>query len=884
MILKTKRFLSLILVLALFLGNLPTVYARDAGYATADNNNISVESTNSFGALLSQDVLHQEAEKAEHSGGYSVIDLTVEDGVATVEYDTLEEAYLVVSLYTEDGLQLLVSGNALVQPEDTEAVITLEGELPEYFMASAYLLDTYDYSPLCASYDTPMYTREMQELLASTTDDYNADRVLNLDDDKTTNFAVYAETTKVLEYAEGVNSVISANDETATYVIGNADSNITGLQTGDILAYAYGEEQILIVKVADISVDGTTATITGAELEMEEVFSHVKVESDGHAADLIADDSTADEGITFAGVMQEEARAYRLRAIEGNTWLSHCLQYDLSMEAKKETGDTQANVSLKGTLKLKISVNFSYYVSSSKQYIEFRTDANVALNVKVNGRYADTLNLGKLAYSPIPCVSIGFKPQLQVEFSGQIELNMSMDMAIGFSFDSKKGFQNIAKKPKFDTQLDTELTIYVGINFRPSVEVLGGFLVNATINAPVGGKLTATLTGTLSGELPQSENSLHTCTACVDIKIVFTAKLSANIQFLEIEKLTYKTGEKVYKLGEGHLYWSLDHGEFGSGTCPHLSYRTVLQIMDASGNPVADAEICTNANESWGKTNTNGILVKYLPSGSYSIQAKGAGIHIQKQFRVKEAGKIKITAAEVSAYPDILDMVDPEDVIENPGVIIAFGNYGENIVWELYSSGLLLLHGEGAMSSSKYPCEDYKTQITVVLIGEGITTIGDCAFDNCDSLTSAIIGSSVKEINFRAFADCDSLQSVVIPESVTYVGRLSFFGCDALTSATIEGSETTVAKQAFDGCSNLKTAILGDGITNIEAYAFRECSSLTKITIPDSVSTIGDCAFDNCDSLTSAIIGRSVKEINFRAFADCDSLQSVVIHESVTYV
>jgi hypothetical protein len=46
-----------------------------------------------------------------------------------------------------------------------------------------------------------------------------------MDEDETTNFAVYAETTKIIEYVESVNTVVSVNDETATYVIENAPTS-----------------------------------------------------------------------------------------------------------------------------------------------------------------------------------------------------------------------------------------------------------------------------------------------------------------------------------------------------------------------------------------------------------------------------------------------------------------------------------------------------------------------------------------------------------------------------------------------------------------------------------------------------------------------------------
>ena len=339
---KVKRILASMLVLALLIAMLPaTVQATEGSQTTVENNSVTVEGTNGFGNLLSTEIQEEQqaTEESGYSGGYSVIGLTIENGVATVEYGTLEEAILVVSLYTEDGLQLLISGTAVVQPEETVAEITLEGEMPAYFMASAYLLDTYDCSPLCSAYDTPMYTQEMQELLGSTVEDYDADRVLNLDESTDTNFAVYADTTKVIEYVEGVNTVASADDETATYIIENADENVSGLQTGEVVAYPYGENEILIVKVASVSVDGTTVTITGDELEMEEVFSHVKIEGDSGTAEVIVDDSTIDDGVVFDGVVNSgDVATYAGGVIEGEGKTEHrfCFGFDKEFDGGKK--------------------------------------------------------------------------------------------------------------------------------------------------------------------------------------------------------------------------------------------------------------------------------------------------------------------------------------------------------------------------------------------------------------------------------------------------------------------------------------------------------------------------------------------------------------------
>ena len=70
-----------------------------------------------------------------------------------------------------------------------------------------------------------------------------------------------AENTIVIEAQAGVNNVASVDDENFTYVIENADESITSLVEGDVFVYLYGKNEILIVKVASIQVNGNTVTI-----------------------------------------------------------------------------------------------------------------------------------------------------------------------------------------------------------------------------------------------------------------------------------------------------------------------------------------------------------------------------------------------------------------------------------------------------------------------------------------------------------------------------------------------------------------------------------------------------------------------------------------------
>ncbi len=138
-----------------------------------------------------------------------------------------------------------------------------------------------------------------------------------------------------------------------------------------------------------------------------------------------------------------------------------------------------------------------------------------------------------------------------------------------------------------------------------------------------------------------------------------------------------------------------------------------------------------------------------------------------------------------------------------------------------------------------------------VVIPDGITEIGERAFDRRDRLISVTIPESVTKIGENAFSGCSGLTSVTIPDSVTSIGWSAFDGCSSLTSVTIPGSVTEIDRSAFWGCSSLTSVTIPDGVTKIGSRAFENCGSLTSITIPESITIIYDYAFGRCGSLTS---------------------------------
>lgn len=207
--------------------------------------------------------------------------------------------------------------------------------------------------------------------------------------------------------------------------------------------------------------------------------------------------------------------------------------------------------------------------------------------------------------------------------------------------------------------------------------------------------------------------------------------------------------------------------------------------------------------------------------------------------------------------------------------------------WKLYDNGTLTISGTGAMEDYGHPLGIdaphtpwSEAIITKVILKDGVTSIGDYTFYDCDSLTSITIPNSVTSIGSYAFYWCTSLTSVSLGDSVTSIDDYVFEGCERLTSITLPDSVTSIGDAAFRYCISLTSITIPDSVTSIGGSAFYDCTKLTSVTIGDSVTSIGSSTFNNCSSLTSIIIPDSVTSIGFGAFYNCYSLTNIIVDEN----
>ena len=277
-----------------------------------------------------------------------------------------------------------------------------------------------------------------------------------------------------------------------------------------------------------------------------------------------------------------------------------------------------------------------------------------------------------------------------------------------------------------------------------------------------------------------------------------------------------------------------------------------------------------------------------------------------------------------------------ENTMRQFGGTVAWMRYdpetGEILPDEVYwsfdeATGTLYIEGNGpcpGFLQDEQPWYELREKILHVVVGEGITEIGNKAFYSrfnnlqtltlpstlmyignqafygCANLQNVTFPAGLKGIGFSAFGDCLSMTQVILPDSVMVIGSGAFFRCTELTDLTLPAGLVTLGDSAFEECRKLANVTmpqmpnlteigegvfyLCDGLTNLDFYTadtiqdsmFSHCQGLTEVTIPDCVTVIGERALWHCDSMTKITLSSQLKRLDDHALYGCDMLEEVI--------
>ncbi len=241
-----------------------------------------------------------------------------------------------------------------------------------------------------------------------------------------------------------------------------------------------------------------------------------------------------------------------------------------------------------------------------------------------------------------------------------------------------------------------------------------------------------------------------------------------------------------------------------------------------------------------------------------------------------------------------------------------------SVMASLSDDGILTITGTGMMKdwasndvSGDWHADDLRDKIYKVTIGEGITNVGDNAFENCQLLNEMTLSSTISKVTEDSFKSILSLETVsvssnnlslssengvlfnkdktklikypeakkdltyTIPDTVTSLENYSFLSANHLNTLTLSNNLKTIGDYTFDFCSNIAQINIPAGVTTIGKGAFSNCSKITNIVLSNTVTQIGDNAFESCLKLTAIDLPDNIINLGNKTFSDCISLATI---------
>ena len=274
-------------------------------------------------------------------------------------------------------------------------------------------------------------------------------------------------------------------------------------------------------------------------------------------------------------------------------------------------------------------------------------------------------------------------------------------------------------------------------------------------------------------------------------------------------------GIALYSTASGqcgnNLTWTLDNGvltisgkgAMWNGDDGWHGFCDVLDQADEVTSVVVESGVTSIAYEAfrWLESMTSVTIPKTVTS----IGCNAFSVGCDALTTINYAGT---TSQWKSYFGSTLSLPLATKVVCSNGTVTPAlsGKCGKNVSYSISDDGVLTISGTGAMNNFTYKSDDssdcpwhgVRYALKKIVVEDGVTSIGSCAFSFDFSVTDVTLPSSLKTIGNDAFSGCYGLTSVVIPEGVTSVGAYAFALCSAIKTITVPASTTELGNHAFD--------------------------------------------------------------------------------------
>ncbi len=620
-----KKSIAMCLCLILMVCGLPFAQATEV-QSGMEGSQLQAQGIDSFGSMLAEKINTQTQSQQENQGN-NIFSVTVdrENLIATVSFETTCNATLVVALYDGDFTELLRSGYTGVTPQMREVQVTVQTTvLPVYFGVKVFLVESESLAPLCPALECTTYTYEGQTFLNKTTADFEDSEILNFDEDSTNNFAVYHEGV-VVATEETDGRLIAENSTQTEYTFSDCSSKVTGLQKGDCFAFRKTDGMMILLKVANVTINGTQVTLQGEDAEFETFFSYIKIDARQGAGQAEYDPALCGEGVTYKG-KQSGSDPLAAKGFTEDYQDELSLSFDLDY-AKFLTGN----------LHFKCGFTFKYFYEKDYEYCELKFDYKFGVTFELAKKGEKDFSLGYVAFAPMPGLYISITPSFTIKGDVKAEISGEIVGTVGSSKSSDTGEKDLTSLPKCQAGFKGEANVFFGFTLNPKLAVMSDKFAKLEMDAYIGIKIVG------KWEISTQEKDYkHECKQCLDGDVFGVVGFEISAQMFNNEKFKWVVkGEMEEKFLD--FYWSLDYNEFAFTECPHIAYKVTFSVTDESKNPLEGATV-TYAETLVGTTDANGKWVAYLPNGHYV--AKGEWETKQGKFRFtvkKEAKDVPLT-------------------------------------------------------------------------------------------------------------------------------------------------------------------------------------------------------------------------------------------------
>ena len=154
--------------------------------------------------------------------------------------------------------------------------------------------------------------------------------------------------------------------------------------------------------------------------------------------------------------------------------------------------------------------------------------------------------------------------------------------------------------------------------------------------------------------------------------------------------------------------------------------------------------------------------------------------------------------------------------------------------WTFADDGTLTISGSGELTENYTFGVEAPTQMQQLVIGNEVTSIGERAFYEKNTLQKLIIGSNVTSIGKYAFASINNRQ---------------------LTSLVMPAELLTIGDYAFSGNTYLESIDFNAKLQSIGAYAFKDCYRVSEMTCLATVTPdLGTDALASINSYASLCV------------------------------